>query len=429
GVDRQPAVIVRAVGSADVSTAVKFAHAHDLEVSVRGGAHGTSGSCVTDSGVMIDLSLMREVTVDPVNRRCQVQGGATLAERDAATQAFGLATTAGIVGHTGVGGLTLGGGMGWLTRKAGLSVDNLVAAEVVVADGRVLHASPAENSDLFWAVRGGGGNFGVVTRFDFRLHPVGPVVQFGLFFCPLERGPEVLRFTRDLFPGLSRDTNVIVVGLNAPPEPFVPEKEWFRPGYAVLVTAFGAEDEHAAVVTQARQELSPLFELVTPLPYVELQQLFDEANAFGVFAYDKALYLPDLTEEAIAVIAEQMPRKTSPRSAVFLYRLDGAYCDVAEDETAFGGVRTPQYVVFLVAIADTVEMMERDRDWVRAFWDVLLPHAHGIGSYVNGEAEFPDDRVRATYGPKYERLADIKRTYDPDNVFHLNANIHPAAAG
>jgi FAD/FMN-containing dehydrogenase len=425
-VDRRPAAIVRCASSEDVAAAVKFGHRHGLEISVRGGAHGTSGNCVTDGGLMIDLSLMRDVTVDPAHRRCQVQGGATLAERDAATQAHALATTAGLVGHTGVGGLTLGGGMGWLTRKAGLSVDNLLSVEVVVADGRVLTASADENPDLFWAVRGGGGNFGVVTSFEFRLHTVGPAVEFGLFFCPLESGPEVLRFLRDNLPGLSRETNVIVAGINAPPEPFVPEEHWFQPGYAVLVVGFDAEDEHAAVVARIRRELSPLFELVEPLPYVRLQQMFDEANAFGFLAYDKALYLPDLTDEAIAVVTEQLPLKTSPRSAIFFYRLDGAYCDVAEDETAFGGTRAPQYALFLIGLADHPEMLEADKTWVRAFWDALLPHSAGIGSYLNGEAETPEDRVRHSYGAKYERLGRIKQAYDPDNVFHLNANIPPA---
>lgn len=425
-VDHRPAAIVRCASNADVAAAVKFGRRHDLEVSVRGGAHSTAGNCVSDGGLMIDLSLMRDITVDQANRRCHVQGGATLAERDAATQAYALATTAGIVGHTGVGGLTLVGGMGWLTRKAGLAVDNLLSAEVVVADGRVLTASAEENPDLYWAVRGGGGNFGVVTSFEFRLHTVGPVVEFGLFFCPLERGTEVLRFLRDTLPGLSRETNIIVAGINAPPEPFVPEQHWFQPGYALLVVGFDDEDEHAAVVDRVRRELSPLFELVKPLPYVQLQQLFDEANAFGFLAYDKALYLPELTDEAIAVVTDQLPRKASPRSAIFFYRLDGAYSDVAEDETAFGGTRTPQYAVFLTALADNAEMLVADTAWVRGFWDALLPHSAGIGSYLNGEAETPAERIRHSYGAKYERLGRIKQVYDPGNLFHLNANIPPA---
>ena len=356
-------------------------------------------------------------------------GGATLLERDTATQDHALATPGGIVGHTGVGGLTLGGGMGWLTRRHGLSVDNLLSAEIVVADGRILRASKDENADLFWAIRGGGGNFGVVTQFEFQLHQVGPMVDFGLFFWPLERGADVLRLTRDLFAGLSRDMNIIVAGINAPPEPFVPQEHWFTPGYALLVTGIGTDEEHERVVERIRTELPPLFELVTPLPYAQLQQTFDEANAFGMLAYDKSVYVEDLSEDVISVVTDHLPRKTSPLSPMFVYRLDGAYCDVGEDDTAFGGGRTPRYVIFLIALADNAEMFEADRSWLRDFWAALQPHATGIGSYVNGEAEFAPGQVRDSYGPdKYERLCRIKAKYDPENVFHRNANIPPLMA-
>lgn len=427
GIDRHPAVILRPVEPTDISAAIAFAREHDLELSVRGGAHAASGVSVTEDGLMIDLSSMRDVTVDPEARRCVVGGGATLADRDTATQEHGLAVTGGIVGHTGVGGITLGGGMGWLTRRHGLALDNLLSAEVVVADGRVLHASKDENPDLFWAIRGGGGNFGVVTKFEFQLHPVGPMVDFGLFFWPLEQGAQLLRLTRDLFTNLSRDVSVIVVGLNAPPEPFVPQDHWFRPGYALLVTGFGPPEEHTSVVERIRTELPPLFELVTPIPYAQLGQMFDEANAFGLLAYDKTVYVEDLSEDVISVMTEHLPRKTSPRSPVFVYRLDGAYSEVGEDDTAFGGGRTPRYVIFLIALADNTEMFEADRTWLRSFWAALLPHATGIGSYVNGEAEFTRGQVRNSYGPaKYERLRKIKAKYDPENAFHLNPNIPPA---
>lgn len=427
GIDRHPAVILRPVEPTDISAAIAFAREHDLELSVRGGAHAASGVSVTEDGLMIDLSSMRDVTVDPEARRCLVGGGATLADRDTATQEHGLAVTGGIVGHTGVGGITLGGGMGWLTRRHGLALDNLLSAEVVVADGRVLHASKDENPDLFWAIRGGGGNFGVVTKFEFQLHPVGPMVDFGLFFWPLEQGAQLLRLTRDLFTNLSRDVNVIVVGLNAPPEPFVPQDHWFRPGYALLVTGFGPPEEHTSLVDRIRAELPPLFELVMPIPYAQLGQMFDEANAFGLLAYDKTVYVEDLSEDVISVMTEHLPRKTSPRSPVFVYRLDGAYSEVGEDDTAFGGGRTPRYVIFLIALADNTEMFEADRTWLRSFWAALLPHATGIGSYVNGEAEFTRGQVRNSYGPaKYERLRKIKAKYDPENAFHLNPNIPPA---
>jgi FAD/FMN-containing dehydrogenase len=338
-----------------------------------------------------------------------------------------LAVPGGVVSHTGVGGLTLGGGMGWLTRKAGLAIDNVVSAEVVTADGRILQASERDNPDLFWAIRGGGGNFGVVTRFEFKLHAVGPLVQFGLFFWPLERTADVLRMAENLIATLPSDLNVIVAGINAPPEPFVPEQHRFQPGCALLVTGFGSQEEHATVVTRLRKKLPPLFDLVTPIPYVELQKMLDEANAFGLYAYDKALYLEAFSDDVIAVVAEHLPRKTSPHSPVLFYRLDGAYSRVRDDDTAFGGGRSPRWVIFIVGLAEGHDGLAAERQWVRSFWDALQPHAMGIGSYVNGESEFARDRVQESYGPaKYSRLARIKAIYDPDNVFHLNANIRPA---
>lgn len=427
GIDRRPALVLRPVEPTDISAAIAFAREHDLELSVRGGAHAPAGTSVTDGGLMIDLSRMRQVTVDPAARTCIVGGGATLADRDTATQEHGLAVTGGIIGHTGVGGLTLGGGMGWLTRKHGLSIDNLVSAEVVVADGRVLRASADENADLFWAVRGGGGNFGVVTKFEFRLHPVGPLVDFALLFWALDRGPDVLRLYRELFADVSRDVNIITASISAPPAPFVPEEHRFRAGYAMLVTGIGSHEEHGAVVERIRRELPPLFDLVTPMPYAQLQQMFDEGNAFGYLAYDKAVYVDDLSDNVISVMADHMPRRTSPLSPVFVYRLDGAYSDVGDDDTAFGGGRTPRYVIFLIAMADNTEMFEADREWLRAFWAALLPHSTGIGTYVNGEGEFAPGQVRESYGPaKWSRLRRIKAEYDPENAFHLNANIPPA---
>jgi FAD/FMN-containing dehydrogenase len=426
-IDKHPAIIVRCAKAADVAAAITFARQRDLEIAVRGGAHSTAGSSVVENGLQIDLSGMRGVSVDPVARRAFVAGGATLADLDGAAQAHGLAVPGGVVSHTGVGGLTLGGGMGWLTRKAGLAIDNLVSAEVVTADGRILQASERDNPDLFWAIRGGGGNFGVVTRFEFKLHPVGPLVQFGLFFWPLGRTADVLRMAEDLITTLPSDLNVIVAGINAPPEPFVPEQHRFQPGCALLVTGFGSQEEHATVVTRLRKELPPLFDLVTPIPYVELQKMLDEANAFGIYAYDKALYLEAFSDDVIAVVAEHLPRKTSPHSPVLFYRLDGAYSRVGDDDTAFGGGRSPRWVIFIVGLAEGHDGLAAERQWVRSFWDALQPHAMGIGSYVNGESEFARDRVQESYGPaKYSRLARIKAIYDPDNVFHLNANIRPA---
>jgi len=427
-IDRRPSVIARCTSTADVVAAIGFAREHRLEISVRGGAHNPAGTAVCDDGLMVDLSLLNAVTVDPAAQRARVGGGALLADMDAAAQAHGLATPAGLVSHTGVGGLTLGGGMGWLTRKFGLSIDNLVSAEVVTADGRVLRAAQDEHPGLFWAIRGGGGNFGVVTSFEFRLHEAGPMVQFGLFFWSLDQGPQVLRLAREITAAMPPDINAVIAALNAPPAPFVPQQHHFAPGYALLLTGFGSAQEHAQLVTQIRDSVPPLFDMVTPMPYVELQKLLDESLAWGFYSYEKGTYVEDLSDAVIEVVTEHVPRKNSPMSALLFYRLDGAYSRVGDDETAFSGGRSPRYGAFIEGFAPDTDLLTADRGWVRSLWEALRPHAIGSGDgYVNGTVEYQNDRVRGSYGTaKYERLARIKAEYDPDNAFHLNANIPPA---
>jgi FAD/FMN-containing dehydrogenase len=426
-IDRRPAVIARCASTADVAAAVTFAAGHGLEITVRGGAHSMSGAAVADGGLMIDLSQLSQVSVDPRAKRARAGGGALLAGLDAATQAHGLAVPAGTVSHTGVGGLTLGGGMGWLTRQAGLSIDNLVSAQLVTADGRIQRAAPDENPDLFWAIRGGGGNFGVVTEFEFRLHQVGPIVQFGLLFWGLEQGPDVLRLAREIIATLPRELNIIIAGLNAPPAPFVPGQHHHQPGYALIAAGFGSAGQHEQVLARIRQALPPLWEFTTPMPYVAVQQLLDEVGAWGFHAYDKGTYLADLSDQAIEVVAEHLPRKNSPLSVLEFYRLDEAYSQAGDDDTAFSGGRSPRYAVFIIATCPTPQLLAADRAWARSLWEALRPHSLGAGGYVNAMTEFEADRVRASYGPaKYQRLATIKAEYDPQNLFHHNANIQPA---
>ena len=426
-IDRRPAVIARCESGADVQAAVLYATENGVEISVRGGAHSMSGAAVVDDGLMINVSALKAITVDPSTKRALVGGGATLAELDAATQAHGLAVPAGAISHTGVAGLTLGGGMGWLTRKHGLSLDNLESVQIVTADGELRRAAADENPDLFWAVRGGGGNFGVVTEFEFRLHEVGPIVQYGLQFWGLDQGADVLRFARELIPSLPREFNVVIGCVSAPPAPFVPEELRGRPGYALIIVGVTTPEAHEEVLAKVREALPPLFEMATPMPYTELQKSIDEGNAWGFHCYDKGSYLEDLSDDAIQVITEQWPLRQSPLSNTLFYRLDEAYSEVGEDDTAFGGGRSPRYAVFIVAICPTPELLDHDRAWVRSFWEALRPHAIGIGSYVNAMAESEDARVKATYGEaKYARLAAIKAQYDPGNVFHRNANILPA---
>jgi hypothetical protein len=427
-VDRSPVAVARCTSAADVCAAIAFARERDLEIAVRGGAHNPAGTAVVDGGLMLDLSLLDQVTVDPRTRRARVGGGATLAQLDAAAQEYGLAVPSGVVSHTGVGGLTLGGGMGWLTRKHGLSIDNLVSAQIVTADGRILRAADDENPDLFWAIRGGGGNFGVVTEFEFRLHEAGPVVQVGMLFFGLDRFGDVLRWAREVVPELPREVNVVVAGLHAPPEPFVPQERRLQPAGALVVVGFGSAEQHASALARLRSAEPPLFEMVTPMPYVAVQQMLDEGNAWGVHAYEKGTYVADLTDDVIDVLAEHLPRKMSPLSVVLLYRLDQAFSEVADDATAFGGSRTPHYQAFIIGVAPSAELLDGERTWVRDLWTALQPHTGAEVGYLNGLIEFDDSRVRAIYGPKYDRLAAVKAVYDPENLFRRNANIRPAPA-
>jgi FAD/FMN-containing dehydrogenase len=425
-IDRRPAVVAQCVNVSDVRAAVLYGVRSGLEISIRGGAHSMSGAAVVDDGLMIDVSMMNDVVVDPEAKRARVGGGALLSQLDAATAEHGLVTPAGMISHTGVAGLTLGGGMGYLTRKFGLSLDNVISIQIVTADGSILRAAADENPDLYWAVRGGGGNFGVVTEFEFQLHEVAPIVQYGLLWWSLQQGADVLRFARDLVPNLPRDVAVIIGALNAPEAPFVPAEHQLAPGYALVVVGFGGDEQFDEVIAQVRTTLPPTVEFTTPMPFAAVQQSIDEGNAWGRYCYDKGTYIEDLTDEAIEVITAHVARKVSPLSNVLFYRLDGAYSEVGDDDTAFGGGRSPRYAVFMVAISPTPEGLPPERAWVRALWDEFQPHTLGNGSYVNAMAEFDTDRVKASYGDrKYARLQAIKTTYDPANVFHRNMNIKP----
>ncbi|GAA2053202.1 FAD-binding oxidoreductase [Catenulispora yoronensis] len=427
-IDHRPAIVAQCTDADDVAAALAFARDRGLEVSVRGGGHNFGGNAVWPDSLVVDLRAINQVTVDPRARVARCGGGARLGELDAATQEHGLATPSGTVSNTGVGGLTLGGGFGWLTHDHGMSIDNLVSARMVLADGSFVEASPDENADLFWAIRGGGGNFGVVTEFRFALHPVGPLVHAAMLFWPLAQGVEALAVMRDtiadLPPGLG---GLLGVGLNAPPAPFVPEQHHLAPGHALLLAGFGAAEEHAAVVDAARSKLPPLFDFVSPMPYTALQSMLDDAAPPGILAYERALYLNDMTEGAIEVMAEFSARKNSPMSFAPVFRMDGAFSAVPDDATAFGGSRRPAYTVNLACVAPTPDLLGADTAWAQEYWSALRPFARDEGSYVNFMVEPDQERIVAAYGPeKYQRLAKIKARYDPENVFRHNANIKPA---
>jgi len=294
----------------------------------------------------------------------------------------------------------------------------------------VRRAADDENPDLLWAIRGGGGNFGVITEFEFRLHEVGPTIQFALLFYGQDQAAEMFRLGQAMLDELPRQFALAMGAISAPDAPFVPEQYHHQPGYVLLLADLSPEDAgveaHTQLVERIRQQLPPLFDMVTPMPFVELQQLFDEATRWGLHCYEKGTYIEELTEKVISVLVAQAPLRTSPHSVMLFLRMDGAYCDTADADTAFGGARKPHFAFFITAVCEGPELLAAERDWVRAFWQALQPYSIGIGSYVNAMSEVEDDRVRATYGEKYSRLARIKAEYDPQNLFHRNLNILPA---
>jgi FAD/FMN-containing dehydrogenase len=424
-IDRRPALIARCAGVPDVVAALRHARDHDLLVAVRGGGHGVAGQAVCDDGIVIDLSPMRGIAVDPAGRTARAQGGVLWGELDAATQAHGLATVGGIVTHTGIAGLTLGGGIGWLMRRHGATVDNLLAAEVVTADGAVLRASADEHPELFWGLRGGGGNFGVVTSFEYRLHEVGPTVLAGPLFYALDDAPEVLRFYRELIAAAPDDLTTIVNLRRAPALPFVPAELHGRPVVAVIVCYTGALARGERVLAPLRRFGRPLLDAIAPRPYVELQQLFNPGVPHGWHYYWKSWELPPLSDGAIDALAEHTARLTSPRSYVIVFQLGGAIARVGEHETAYGQRDATHNVnISAVWLADDPARDDHVR-WTRECYAALEPFATGR-AYVNFLADEGRQRVRAAYGEeRYARLVAVKRAHDPDNVFRLNQNIDP----
>jgi FAD/FMN-containing dehydrogenase len=429
-VDRRPRLIARCSGTADVAAAVRFARDRDLTVAVRGGGHNVGGTAVCDGGLVIDLSAMRAVAVDPLERAALVQGGALWGDVDHETQAHGLATPGGIVSHTGVGGLTLGGGVGWLMRKHGLTVDNVLEAEVVTAEGDIIRASAHEHPDLFWALRGGGGNFGVVTTFRFALHPVGPTVIAGPVFWAAESTADVLRFYRDFVAGAPDElTNVVRLG-PIPPLPVIREELHFRPAVAVASCYAGPVEDGERAIHALREFGTPLVDLVGPKLYADHQSGIDDTVPHGWHYYWKATDLMALGDDVIDVLAGHAHRATSPRSYTAIFHMGGAVARAAADATACPGREVEHRVVidaaWLPEQGQTVAAAEAA--WARAFHDALRPHHAGV--YVNFlDADDDARRVREAYGgDTYRRLAEVKAKYDPDNVFHHNKNIEPARA-
>jgi FAD/FMN-containing dehydrogenase len=427
-IDRRPRLVARCTGTADVVAAVRFARDHDLEIAIRGGGHNVAGTAVCDDGIVIDLSAMRAVRVDPANRRARVQGGALWGDVDQETQVHGLATTGGIVSHTGVAGLTLGGGVGWLMRKHGLTVDNLLAADVVTADGELLRVSDDEHPDLFWALRGGGGNFGVVTSFEFRLHRVGPTVLAGPILWDASDAREVLRFYRDFVRDAPDELGTVVRFGTAPPLPVIPAGLHWRPVMMVGTCYAGPIEDGERAIAPLRGRRSPLLDLVGPKPYVGFQSALDSTVVHGWNYYWKSTHLPELDDDLVDVIAQHAFNCASPRSYVAMFHLKGAVSRVDEGVTAFGNRQATHAITLDAVWRPGEDFAARDTAWARGFFADLGRFRQGV--YVNflGGDEDPG-RVREAYGTGvYDRLVDVKTRYDPDNVFHHNQNIRPRSS-
>lgn len=426
-IDRHPALIVRCSGVADVITGVGFARSEGLPVAVRGGSHSVAGFSTCDGGVVLDLSAMAAVHVDRWNRRAMAQGGATWRRFDHETQVHGLATTGGRVSSTGIGGFTLGGGIGHLVRKCGLTCDNLLAAEMVTAEGELVRASADKNTDLFWALRGGGGNFGVVTALELALHPVGPTVLGGVVFYPGVQAAQVLAGWRDAVADAPDDLTTLVNLTTAPPAPFLPEDMHGKKVAALVVCWSGSHEQGEEVIQPLRALGTPLVDLLGPIPYVALQQLVDPMWGPGAANYFTSAFLDKLPDAAIQTFADahQCSAGLPATCELHIHQLGGAMARVAPGETAFSQ-RQPPYVINCIARTPAAEGFEASRAWARAARDSMAGFGAGR-MYVNFTGDTDEDKVRASYPPQtYAKLARVKGRYDPSNLFRFNHNIRPA---
>lgn len=423
-IDRHPAVIIRCEGASDVMKAVRFARQHGLSVSVKGGGHNVAGNAVIDKGMMIDLSKMRSVRVDPVNRTARVDPGATWREFDLEAQAFGLATTGGLVSSTGVAGFTLGGGIGWLVRKHGLSLDNLISIDLMTAEGELVTASKDENEDLFWGVRGGGGNFGIISSFEFKLHPVGPMVMGGLILHRASEAEELMKFFRDFVEKAPDELTMLMVFLTAPPLPFVPSELVGTHMVAVAVGYAGPMDEGARILEPLKKYGRPVADLIGPMPYVFLQSFLDDTAPAGIRNYWKTSYLKELDDGTIRTFLENCQKIPSPISSVHIHQLGGKIREVGEGSTAYSN-RSAKFAMNIVSGWLEPGEDEININWSRDFFNAMQKFSTGA-AYVNFLGEEGPDRVQAAYGEeKYKKLTELKKKYDPSNFFHMNQNIKP----
>jgi len=423
-IDKHPRLIVRCTDVADVIAAVRFARAHDLLASVRCGGHNAGGLGVCDNGLVIDLSGLRYTEVRPQNSAVRAGGGCTWADVDHATHPFGLSVPSGVVSTTGVGGLTLGGGLGYLTRKYGLTIDNLLSADLVLADGRFTTASERQNEDLFWAIRGGGGNFGVITAFEFRAHPVHTNYA-GPTLWNIDDAPKVLAWYRDFIREAPEDLNGFFAFLVVPPGPPFPEHLHDRPMCGIVWCYVGPMDAAEETFRPVRGFLAPALDLVGPIPHPVLQSLFDPLVPPGLLGYWKADFINDISDGAIEQHMKHGPKIPNMHSAMHLYPINGAAHRVGRTDTAWS-YRDATWAAVIAGLDPNPANTESITRWTKEYWSALHPYSAG-GAYVNFMMDEGEDRVRATYRENYDRLASIKAKYDPDNFFRVNQNIRPHA--
>ncbi|MCZ6628469.1 MAG: FAD-binding oxidoreductase [SAR324 cluster bacterium] len=426
-IDRRPAIIVRPAGVADVAAAVTFAREHDLLLSVRGGGHNIAGTSLCDGGITIDFTAMKGVHVNPRGDTVRVQPGCALGDVDREAQHFGLAVPGGYISTTGVAGLTLGGGFGWLSRKYGYTCDNLLSVDLVTADGRSVTADAEQNADLFWGVRGGGGNFGVVTSFEYRAHPVGPTVVAGMILYPMDAARDVIRFYRDFTAQAPEELVCMLMLRTAPAAPFLPEEVHGVPVVGIIATHCGPVAEAERVLRPLKAFGKPLVDMIEPKPFAAHQCAFDATQPAGRRYYWKSEYFSELSDGATTALLDGAARFTSPDSIVAMMSLGGAASRIGEEDTAAGG-RDAAYIAVVNAGWDDAGEDERNVAWARETWQALREHATG-GVYVNFiPADEGEERVREAYGQsKYERLIALKNQYDPTNLFRVNQNIRPTA--
>jgi FAD/FMN-containing dehydrogenase len=422
-IDRSPGIVVRCAGAADVINAVRFATGHDLAIAVRGGGHNIAGSAVTEGGLMIDLSPMKTVRVDPQARRAWVGPGATLADVDKETQMFGLAVPTGINSTTGIAGLTLGGGFGWLTRPFGMTIDSLISADIVTASGELVHASADENPDLFWAIRGGGGNFGVVTSFEFNLHPVGPEIFSGLLIHPFEKAGELLRGYRQVASDGPDELTIWAVMRRAPPLPFIPTEWHGREILAFAACYAGPVEQGEKAVAPLRRLGAPIADALAPHPFVAWQAAFDPLLTPGARNYWKTHDFAALSDGAIGAITQAVSRLPGPECEVFLAQVGGAMSRVAPQATAYP-YRNAHFIMNVHTRWREAAQDGAYVKWARDVFEATAPFATGSG-YVNFIPADEPERIEKIYGENYLKLAEVKRRWDPDNRFRLNQNIQP----